>query len=138
MVWNKLLGHEENDEDRAFIEAMLMISMADGEIEEEEIDDLVVSIVRHPKMKRLGDRAIIRILNKGVRNIETQGIDARIRWIAQKLSDANQRIEAIGMALSISLSDGDIEPQERAVLQRMQQGFGLTDEQIEIAMNNYR
>jgi tellurite resistance protein len=138
MVWGKLMGHEENPEDRALAEAGIMLSMADGMIEDEEIDDLVVSIFRHPKMQRLGERTIVRILNNAVRDVEKQGIDARIRWIASQLPNVSQRLDAIGIALSVSMSDGTIEAEEVAILQKMQRAFGLSDEQIEAIMQQYR
>lgn len=138
MVFKKLMGHEEDPEDRAYIEAMLMISMADGQIEDSEIEDLAVSIFRHPRMQRLGDRTVIRILNNAVRDIERKGIDARLPVIAQALPTVEQRIDAVGMAVSVSMSDGDIEPEELAVLQKMQQAFGLTDEQVQFAIDKYR
>lgn len=138
MVWGKLMGHEENPEDRALIESGIMISMADGMIEDEEIDDLVISIFRHPKMQRLGERTLVRILNNAVRDIEKQGIDTRIRWIASQLPSVSQRLEAIGIALSVSMSDGTIEGQEVVILQKMQHAFGLSDEQIENIMQQYR
>jgi tellurite resistance protein len=40
-------------------------------------------------------------------------------------------MDAIGVALSISMSDGIIEPEGLAILKQMQSVFGLSDEQIE-------
>lgn len=138
MVFKKLMGHEEDPEDRAYIETMLMISMADGEIEDSEIDDLAVSVYSHPKMKRLGNRTVIRILNAAARDIERQGFEARAQAVAKALPDIGKRIDAIGMAISVSASDGDIEPEEVHVLEILQRAFNLTDAQVEQAMQMYR
>lgn len=138
MVFKRLMGHKEDPEDRAYIETMLIISMADGEIEDSEIEDLAVSVYRHPRMQRLGDRTVIRILNNAARDIEQQGIDHRLSVISQMLPTMQQRMEAIGMAMSVSMSDGDIEPEELAILQKMKSAFNLSDEQVEAAMDKYR
>lgn len=137
MVWGKLIGRSVTPEVRAYLETMMMLSLADGEVEDEEIQDLAVTIARHPKMRDLGDRQVIDTLIKSWKEIEKQGMDRRMREIAGMLSH-DQRIDAIGMAISVASSDGQIEPEEMSVLQKLQKSFGLSDADIEIAMQRYQ
>lgn len=138
MVWNKLTGRGASPEQKAYLEAMLILAMADGELEDEELDDMAVSCARHHKLSELGDRTIISVLNESYRKMLHQGNDKRIEEIAKVLQTTEQRLDAIGVALSISMSDGTIEPEEMALLQRMQVVFGLSDAQIEKVMSQYQ
>jgi tellurite resistance protein len=137
MVWNKLTGRGVTPEVRAYLETMLMLSLADGELEDEEIQDLGTTIARHPKMADLGSRQVIDTLMKAWKDIEKQGMNRRMNEIAGMLNH-DQRIDAIGMAISIAASDGEIEPDERSVLERLQQAFNLSDADVEEAMERYR
>jgi tellurite resistance protein len=138
MVWNKLTGRGASPEQKAYLEAMLILAMADGELEDEEIDDMAVSCARHPKLSELGDRTIISVLNESYRKMLNQGNDRRIREMAKVLQSTEQRMDAVGVALSISMSDGTIEPEELAILKQMQSVFELSDEQIEQVMSQYQ
>jgi tellurite resistance protein len=116
---------------------MLILSLADGELEDEEISDLGVTIARHPKMADLGNRQIIDTLMKAFGDIEKHGMDRRMREIASALNH-EQRIDAIGMAISIASSDGEIEPDEMLILEKLQRAFNLSDADVELAMGRYR
>lgn len=137
MVWNKLTGRGVTPEVRAYLEVMLMLSLADGELEDEEISDLGTTIARHPKMSDLGNRQIIDTLLKAWKDIEKQGMDRRMNEIAGMLSH-EQRIDAVGMAISVAASDGEIESDERKILEKMQRTFGISDTDVEEAMRRYQ
>jgi len=137
MVWGKLIGRSVTPEVRAYLETMLMLSLADGELEDDELRDLGTTIARHPKMADLGNRQIIDTLLKAWDDIDKQGMDRRMKSVAGMLSP-DQRIDAIGMAISIAASDGEIEPDERIMLEKLQSSFSLSDADIEEAMRRYR
>jgi tellurite resistance protein len=138
MIWDFLKGRGATPEQKAYLEAMLLLAMADGELEDEELDDMAISCARHPKLNELGDRTIISVLNDSYRKMINQGNDKRIHEIAKALPFTEQRMDAIGLALSISMSDGTIEPEEIAILKQMQAIFGLSDEQIQQVMSQYQ
>lgn len=138
MVWGKLTGRGATAEQKAYLEAMLILAMADGELEDEELDDMAVSCARHPKLSELGVRTIIAVLNESFRKMEKQGNDRRIQEMAKALQTTEQRMDAVGVALSIAMSDGTIEPEELVLLKQMQAVFRLTDEQIEEVMSQYQ
>ena len=138
MVWDFLTARGATPEQKAYLEAMLILAMADGELEDEELDDMAISCARHPKLSDLGDRTIISVLNDCYRKMLNQGNDKRIHEMAKVLPSTQQRMDAIGLALSVSMSDGTIEPEELAILKQMQSIFGLSDTQIQQVMDQYK
>jgi tellurite resistance protein len=137
MVFGRLLGKREDPEVRGYIESMLILAMADGELEDEEIDDIIVAIVNHPKMSGLSGKEIDQIARRSLIAMEKQGLEDRISSVAKMLPSKELRLDAIRMSLSVSMADGELEPQEMALLQKMQQIFGLSDEQISAIVNEY-
>lgn len=138
MVWNMITGRNATPEQKAYLESMLILAMADGELEDSELDDMAVSCACHPKLSELGDRTIVAVLNDSYRKMLKHGTDKRLNEIANTLKTTEQRMDAIGVALSISMADGTIEPEELALLKQLQAAFGLSDTQIEQVMSQYR
>jgi tellurite resistance protein len=116
---------------------MLVLAVADGELEDSEVDDLCVSVVQHPKMQGIGGRELVNALQKAWDTIEKKGLERTMSDVAMVLVNTDQRIDAVGMALSVAAADGEIEPQERTVLEKLQRTFNLTDEEVEEAMRRY-
>jgi hypothetical protein len=67
--------------------------------------------------------------------ISAEGVDARVRAISRMLPHQSQKIDAFRMCLSICASDGDVAPEELAILKKMQAEFDLSEAQIEKLMN---
>lgn len=122
----------------AFIEAVFLVAVSDGEFEAEEMNDLAVTISQHPKLSLFSDDEVIRVLHRCAELVNEQGYEARIRSLAQTLPTMEQRMDAISVGLAAAMADGDVEPQELNTLKLMQQIFGLTDEQIDEIVSRYQ
>ncbi|MDX2078512.1 MAG: tellurite resistance TerB family protein [bacterium] len=133
-----LFGRGVTPEQKAYLEAMLILAMADGDLEDSEISDMIVNCIQHPALSGLSDKAILNSLNDSYRKMQRQGNDKRISEMAHVLTTTQQRMDALGVALSVSMADGTIEPQELVLLKQMQRAFGLTDAQVQQAMDKYR
>lgn len=132
-----LFGRGTKKDQQAYMEVMVMLALADGEIEDSEIDDIITTIVSSGRMKGLTDRQLNTMFRQSIRDMGGQGMDTRLRAIAGKIPDREDRMEAMGMAISTSASDGEIEPQERAILEKMQRAFGLTDAEIDDILSKW-
>jgi tellurite resistance protein len=130
-IFNRFLGKKEDPEVRGYIECMLLLACADGELESDELDDIFVKTATHPKMEGLTWHEIKSIAMRSLSAMEKEGEDARIRSLAKLLPTQDVRIGALEMCLSVSLSDGELEPDEAEVLGKIQLAFGISDEQIE-------
>ncbi len=138
MGFGNLPSRKEDPELRSYLEAMVMLSMSGGDIEDSEVDAMVLSTIKLPRMNGLTDRQLNQMFGSSIKDIQREGLDGRIRALAQKLPSTDQRLEAIGMALSVSMSNGNIEPQKKDILKKMQRAFGLSDQQIGTVIQRYR
>jgi tellurite resistance protein len=136
MVWGKLFGRQTEKDIQAYVDTMVILAMADGELEENEVQDLWGSIALTPRLKGISDRQIIAVCNEAYKLLMREGVDARLRAIANALPEKSQRIDAMTMAISMSASDGTIEPEEMAILRKMQDAFGLSDDDINSIIAN--
>lgn len=137
MVWNKLAGRSASARQKAYIEAMVILAMADGEVRDEEIHDMSLSCSLHPALSPLG-RAVNTVMHEISQSLTPQIFGERIYSIAEILKTPEQRMDAIGLAVSVSASDGIIQPEELQVLKYMQTVFELSDEQIEQVIEKYQ
>ncbi len=125
----------EESEARGYVEAMIMMIAADGVIEEGEVDDFMRNVYTRPQLSQVPQSEMISMIRRSLHAISTEGMDARIRAVARMLPHQQQKIEAFRMCLSICASDGDVAPEELAILKRMQAEFDLSESQIEQLMN---
>lgn len=134
MVWGKSTGYDVPAEIRSYMEIMLMLHLAHGALDASEIENLLITINFSPKLHNLDSRQIIHALGKAWEDIENEGVDSRMRAIAKTLKEKDQRIDAIGIALSIAASDAVIDSRERNILEKLQHVLDLTDDNIEESM----
>ncbi|MBN1287190.1 MAG: TerB family tellurite resistance protein [Anaerolineae bacterium] len=132
------IGMWSLSEERAYVEAVIIMANADGIIDDKEIDELNRKFMTQPKLNKLGESDIRELIDTTVIALEEQGIEKRIEAIAAILTATPQRLEAIDLALAICLSDAEVAPAELVVLKQMQTQFELTDAQIAPLINKYR
>jgi tellurite resistance protein len=134
MDWKK---SQDLAEARAFIDVTILILHADQKIRSLEVLELQERLNEHPKLKALSQEESTELIHGSVVDFEQQGIGACIDSIAAALTTTEQRLEAIGMGVAMSISDHDVDPRELDALKQMQTKFGLTDEQIAGAVERY-
>lgn len=128
-------GQQEVSEVRGYIEAMIMMIAADGVIEDDEVQDFLKNVYSRPKLSKIPHNDMMSMIRRSLTAIENEGVDKRIKAIAQLLPSVEERMEAVRMCLSICASDGDVAPDELDILKKMQAEFGLSESQIETLMN---
>jgi tellurite resistance protein len=138
MVFSFLFGKKEDPEVRAYVETMLILAAADGDLGQKEAAAIAAVMTNHPKMSSLTENDLKGLIDRCMQAIISDGIDQRIREIARMLPSMSQRVDAIKMALVVALVDGVLAPTEMAVLQRMGSVFGLTASQVDSVVNSLR
>ena len=128
-------GDQETSEVRGYVEAMIMMIAADGVIEEDEIQDFLRNVYTRPKLSKVPQNEMVSMIKRSLAALEREGIDPRVKAIAQMLPTVEQKMEAFRMCLSICASDGDVAPEELEVLKKMQAEFDLSESQVEQLMN---
>ena len=102
----------------AFASALLYMMSADGEIEQEEIGQLIGVIG--------GDRAL---LDDAVKYTRKVPLDQYLAQAPGQMNEAQKLCVLINLCDSL-LADGSAAPQEQALFGRFLHSFGLTEEQF--------
>jgi len=127
----------EDKEKRGYIEAMLIVSCSDGDIEDEEIDRLVQRVYRHPKMASMSPNEVLRYLQRSLKAIGRQGVEKRVEEVCKLLTTKEMRLAGVDFALSIAMADGELEPGEKRIVQRMIQLMGLSEADVNPIFERY-
>lgn len=125
---NKTTGTEP--EVRLFIETMLLMIAADGQVEDGEMAQFMAEVQSRPELAGLTQGAIDEHVETSFAAIKAEGIPKRIKAIAEGLRDREQRIAAATMAVSIGLDDKGLATAERTLLNMLADAFGLSSEDV--------
>jgi tellurite resistance protein len=137
-MFSSLLGNKENNERRGYIETMLILAFADGELEDDEVTDIIHNALRHPKMRDMSDKEFDRLIRRSLTAMDKQGLDKRIEEVCKLLTTHEMRLNAIDLAVSVAMSDGEMEPDEVRVLERMTALMGLSEADVQTVVTRYR
>lgn len=115
----------------AFATCLIYVMGADGEMDNEEVGHLL-SVLGGAKDKSGGigvganNRAL---LDQALRIARTKPIDHFLADVTPMLSDA-QRMCILLNLIDSAMSDGEAEPEEQALIGRIQHAFGITDQRF--------
>lgn len=123
---------------RLFLEAMIIMMAADGQVDDHELTQFMVQVQKREELRSLTRKEIENYMQEASLAIKKEGAQNRIEAIARGLTSYEQRMAAVGMALSIALSEREMARAEKAVLRNMQEAFGLNDRDLEQAIEETR
>lgn len=127
-------GGQDSPQDlkaQSHIEAMVIMICADGEIHDQEIDELSDRASSHPLLSLYGDQSIDQMIERAVTLIETEGFGRRLELIAERLPEDHERAEVIRSMAWICTADGELSPEEVKILDRARDLFGISMEEFE-------
>ncbi|MDX2078513.1 MAG: hypothetical protein SFZ02_18925 [bacterium] len=125
-VWDNLSGRSVTSEQKAYLEAMLIIIMADGKLEQDEFRQLFMLCNGFDVFEGLSDKTIIGSLEESYQRFGRINSQARIGEVAQVLQSKQQRMEALYMARVVANANGVNKIEDQLTIQ-MKQIFGLSD-----------
>lgn len=123
---------------RLFLETMLIMMAADGDIHENELAQFMHQIRIREEFQGISREDLDRHMQDARRAIKMENAEDRIRLIALGLPHHNQRLAAVCMSLSVALGNHELAPSEKVVLTMMRDAFGLTNADLELAMKTAR
>lgn len=136
--FQRLLGNTSVDAPshkvRFFIETMLIMISADGEIADAEMSQFMDQLRNRPELDGMSWRALDEHVRTAFSIIKRDGVEQRLKTIADALPSHDARRGALSMALSVAVGDGSLSPAEHTVMQMIQDAFGLTDPDVESAL----
>lgn len=118
---------ENRDLAEGLVGAALLVAAADGEIEPEEITNLNAQLEAHPALQGFGSEigkmvdSFSRRLNAGFLIGKTQ----IMREIKDCAHDEREAEDIFVAAITIAQADGEVEPEELAVLKEIGRTLGL-------------
>ncbi len=133
-------GQTRGDEPhvRLFLETMLIMIAADGSVDDKEMRRFMAQVRAHPQLSHLSQRMIDKHLQEAFVAIRREGLEQRIVAISKGLRRRDQRLAAVGMAMSIASGDGQMSDEELAVLGMLQGSFELTEDDLAAAASAAR
>lgn len=108
----------------AYAGILLGASACDGHIADEEVQGLVVALVRMKLFERVNDKQFDQILNKVHKIQKTQGVDALIDACVPALP-RDLVNAAFTNACDIVLADGVVEQDEKIFMDKLQLKLGI-------------
>ena len=124
------MGARREQPEQLYIEVLLLMAAADGVMEASEMDRFGHQLAERSEFASMTPELASKFLDFALRNLEQEGVEARVQAIADGLSQGPQRLSAFRMALEMSLADGGTDSNERALLKMLQSSFALSDEQV--------
>lgn len=128
----RLLEHHNTPLSRqeAFIETMLLMAAADGEIAEIEATQLAMTIAVQKEFDDLGEEGISEALSAALERVKFQGPKGRLSELRIALPTEEDRMRAVRFALTILIADGVIATGETECLESMVEAFELNPESV--------
>jgi tellurite resistance protein len=117
--------------ERLYAEVMVLVSAADGKLEEAEARAMVESFANDPLFQDVSAESAQAFISEAVGALARQGLSERLRALAQGISTRKQRMRAFRLALKVAQSKGMPTAAERRVLDMLQATFGLADDEVE-------
>lgn len=125
-VASRLSGHTDLLE--AIAAGGMLIAAADGDIEDEEVAEVLTQIQNHPALSQaFGTSEIERVVNKMAQRAKS-GITGRVglwKEIEDVSSNADSAELVLTVMIDVSRSDGEMEPAEKVVLEKVAKKLAL-------------
>ena len=110
----------------SFAGILLGASACDGHIAEEEVQSLIVTLVRMKLFSRINEKQFDQIMNKLYKFQKKHGVDALIDGCIKTLPEELIR-PAFANACDIVLADGVVDEDEKVFMDSLQRKLGLDD-----------
>lgn len=114
----------------AYIEVMLLMAAADGEVQKEEATQLALTIANHAQFASMSEADISAAVSGALERIQREGDEQRLHALGARLAGEEERLQALSFAYSILVADGVMAPGESRCLERMLAAFGLEHEAL--------
>lgn len=117
--------------EQLFAETMVLVSLADGKVQPEEVQVMLENLAGNPIFKHTSLEAARVHVRDAFENVKEHGVATRLMALAHGLSTHKQRTLAYELATRIAYAKGTRPTeQELRVLELLQATFGLSDAEV--------
>lgn len=117
-----------------FVRCMALMAAADGEIHDEELVGVTAVLRNIPDMAVLSTDELDEAIEVSLERIKGKSLADAIAEQAQHIVETNDRYWTTVYMMIVALSDGKTDWREVAFLKTTEETFGLTDDQMDQAM----
>lgn len=112
----------------AYLDCLLMAAAADKELRDEELATIIAFVISRDEFSGLEEDHLRDYINERLRTFATGGTARRLETLAADLPTIEQRENAYGLAISMTLADGELVGEEKALLIQLRQALELDEE----------
>ena len=120
----------------AYLDVLLMAAAADRILQEEELATLVAFIITRSEFDGVAEEHVREYMNDGLRSYASGGIDDRLVTLPAELPEMEQRENAYGLAASMVVVDGEIAPEEKAFMAKLQDVLELDEDRVGLVLRS--
>jgi tellurite resistance protein len=119
----------------AYLDCLLMAAAADKELRDEELATIIAFVISRDEFAGIDEDHLREYINDRLRNFATGGTARRLDSLSADLPEAQHRENAYGLAVSISVADGELAPEERTFLIQLRRALHLDEERAGKILN---
>lgn len=116
--------------ERLYAEVMVLVSAADGTLQEEEAQAMVDALSSDPAFSRISPQRAQAYVNEAAAALSREGLPQRLTVLAHGLSTHSQRLKAFELAQRVARATGRASRSESRILDLLQATFGLADDEV--------
>lgn len=116
--------------ERLCAEAMVLVTAADGEFNDEAARDMVEGLLSEPSFQNLSRDDVRTHIARAVQALVDEGLNRRLVAMARGLSVKEHRRKAYSLALIVARSGEGLSEAKEEVLSLLQKTFQLADEEV--------
>ena len=123
-------GLRDNDIRECYIDSMMIMAYADGEVVQDEINLFVKVVQALPLFNGMNQDQVQFLMKHSLETVIREGIPTRVRDMARRLPDPTLLLKAYELAVMIAFSDGTAAQPELVTLRMMEQEWRLNPNQV--------
>jgi tellurite resistance protein len=121
-------GAERN---AALVEVMLLAAMADGELTESAVQELLRRVLERPEFDGTHPQELSSLVEKGVTTLAASpNLEKILQRLRERLPTHQNRMLAFGLAASVALADQRATRAELGLLKTFQAALGISEEEV--------
>lgn len=118
----------------AIVEVMFLMAAVDGEISDEEIDELRASVHALQDMQTVGEIRVDETMKDLAAKLATDGWNVRLREAASRIRTPEAKTFAFQLAAGVAFVDDFVAHAEAAAIDSLAQALGLEKEESQILL----
>jgi tellurite resistance protein len=124
-------GAARAERNAALVEVMLLAAMADGQLTESAVQELLRRILERPEFDGTHPQELSGLVEKGVSTLAAApNLENILQGLRERLPTHPNRILAFGLAASVALADQRATRAELGLLKTFQAALGISEEEV--------